>query len=283
MLSANVPLRCNTTAFRALLLASVAVLVAACATTTERVRNAAENAGYRVSYISGTAFTHFVIAKPGTATHLDVYIEGDGTPWIDGFSPAADPTGKLTPSFDLMLRADRPSVYLGRPCYFAADAPSCSTAVWTHERFSAAVVESMAAALEDIARRHRVDSLTLIGHSGGGTIAMLLANRVAGVSAVVTIGAPLDIQAWTDLHGYEPLKGSLNPVDEAPATGIAQIHLAGTLDRVVPIALTQVALARLPTAILIEETTYDHVCCWSNGWGRRIAALEDAYWNRAAP
>ena len=44
---------------------------------------------------------------------------------------------------------------------------------------------------------------------------MLLAERLEMTQAVVTIAANLDTDAWTELHGFSALEGSLNPAASA--------------------------------------------------------------------
>src|SRR6185437_2332145 len=107
-----------------------------------------------------------------------------------------------------------PVLYLGRPCYLGlASSPECRPADWTFERYSARVVASLAAATNRFREREGRPDVVLVGHSGGGTLAVLMAPQVQGLRAVVTIGANLDVAAWTLWHGYLPLNGSLDPAD----------------------------------------------------------------------
>jgi pimeloyl-ACP methyl ester carboxylesterase len=113
----------------------------------------------------------------------------------------------------------------------------------------------------------------LIGYSGGGALAMLVAERVANVSAVVTIAGNLDTEAWTRLHAYSPLSGSLNPARRAPLPSrIAQLHLTGGKDKNVPVALIEPVVRRQPHAELRVYDDADHGCCWAREWPR---VLED--------
>ena len=98
---------------------------------------------------------------------------------------------------ELMSLDHAPSLYLGRPCYFGmARQPPCEPQYWTTLRFSESVVASMAAALKAAVGSMVEQGFVLIGHSGGGTLAMLLAQRLDRVQSVVTIAGNLDIEAW---------------------------------------------------------------------------------------
>jgi pimeloyl-ACP methyl ester carboxylesterase len=136
----------------------------------------------------------------------------------------------------------------------------------------------MAAALRTVVReqggRLMLNNLTLIGHSGGGTLAMLLAARMDGVRAVVTLAGNLDPDAWGAYHGYEPLHG-LSPAREPPLSPmIRQIHCIGGRDRNIPPALLQAALTRSPQAELRVFPDFDHACCWEKAWPSLLRALK---------
>ena len=153
---------------------------------------------------------------------------------------AQEPLGSGTDGARRVARAlSRPARYHG----FATQ-PGCNPALWTDRRYADEVVASLAAALGRLAGREQ--PLVLIGYSGGGTLAMLLAPRLPTVVAVVTVAANLDIATWAELHHYRPLVGSLNPADQRPLDPrILQLHFAGELDYRVPPQLIQAALIRL--------------------------------------
>jgi alpha-beta hydrolase superfamily lysophospholipase len=107
----------------------------------------------------------------------------------------------------------------------------------------------------------------LIGHSGGGTLAMLLAERVGRIDAVVTIAGNLDVAGWTRLHDYQPLSASLDPSTRPPLPKqIRQIHFAGGRDKEVPPDLIAAAARRQPDARLELRPDFDHACCWVRDW-----------------
>ena len=89
----------------------------------------------------------------------------------------------------------------------------------------------MVAALRGFLSVHPYRNVVLIGYSGGGTIAWLMAARIPETTRVVTIAANLDIDEWTRIHDYSRLAGSLNPA-LAPALtpAIEQLHFVGGRD-----------------------------------------------------
>lgn len=150
--------------------------------------------------------------------------------------------------------------------------PACHPSLWTSERYSAAVVSSMTAAVERYSAEHRFERMLLVGYSGGGALAALVAPRIHAVG-LVTIAGNLDTEAWTKLHGYLPLTGSLNPAREPNDAGIPQWHFAGALDTNVPPRLAQRYLSALPPDRLRTYPRFDHVCCWKEEWPRMFERI----------
>lgn len=258
-----------------LMLASVLV---ACSTPQTRIEALAIAHGLEPLVLTGGEFELRAYFKPSSTGDraLRVYLEGDGTPWIGRGRVSSDPTPRHPLALRLMIADPDPALYLGRPCYHdRVDAGPCRPALWTQARYSSLVVESMAAALRSFVIAHDVERLTLIGYSGGGVLAWLLAERLPDVDRLVTIAANLDIDAWTDRHGYSRLTHSLNPATGPPLPdGIEQIHLVGSRDTNVPVEI----LASLPmqastrAAILVLEA--DHGCCWDTMWPTLLARLD---------
>ena len=103
----------------------------------------------------------------------------------------------------------------------------------------------------------------MIGHSGGGTLAVLLAPQVKNLRAVVTIAGNLAVRAWTAYHGYLPLEGSLDPAATGPLQpAVTEIHLTGGADTEVPPRLLGRYLAAHPGARIWSYARFDHRCCW---------------------
>lgn len=215
-------------------------------------------------------FRHLVLVRGDleAASRIHVYLEGDGTPWISRHRVAADPTPRHPLASRLMALDPTPAILVGRPCYHGlAESEGCSPWLWTHGRYGEAVVASLASAIDRVLPGREERRLTLIGYSGGGTLAVLLAPRLRGVERVVTLAANLDVRAWADRHGYDRLSGSLDPADQPPLDpSIQQIHLLGARDRQVPPESIRRYLARNPNAVARVVPGFDHRCCWVEHW-----------------
>ncbi len=198
---------------------------------------------------------------------LRVFIEGDGYAWERRNRPSSDPTPITQTVLALATTSVQSNVvYLARPCQFVGPTSrNCHENLWTGERYSEPVVASLNQAIDHLMAEYEATRLILVGYSGGGTIAALLAARRSDISGLVTLAAPLDITAFTDFHGVTPMTGSLNPVDHAHALShIPQTHLIGEDDEIVPLALTRTYQNALSSTLCVRIMTVqaNH---WS-GW-----------------
>lgn len=218
----------------------------------------------------GTHFNHVIYTHGdwATASALHIYLEGDGLPWISRDRIAADPTARYPLALHLMAQDPHPALYIGRPCYDGfAQARGCTPWLWTHGRYSSEVVASLVSAIKRVLPHNPERRLTLIGYSGGGVLAVLIARELAGVKTVITLAANLDLDAWTDQHGYSRLVGSINPATLTPLhSAIRQIHLFGKRDVNVTPLLVRRFLAQNPQAMHRLIAGFDHRCCWVEHW-----------------
>ena len=122
--------------------------------------------------------------------------------------------------------------------------------------------------------------VVLVGYSGGGVVAALLAARRNDVAGLVTVATNLDVGYWVKRDGLAPLTGSLDPVASAARLAtVPQVHFAGGRDQVVGADVVRAYIARLPTphrAALVEIAGYDHRCCWAEAWRELLARPERA-------
>lgn len=248
---------------------AAAFALAGCATPAARIDRIAATAGLQRIELQGTQFQHVAYLRNGnTDQPWHIYLEGDGTPFTSPTEPAPDPTPRRPLALELMLADTRPAMYLGRPCYNGhAQDPPCQTALWTSDRYSERVLASMAAALTHILESKHITQVFLVGHSGGGTLAVLLADRIPQTLAIITLSANLDTDAWTALHDYTPLTGSKNPARQMALPGdIPQWHLVGSKDALVPPWITRRGSAQQVSSHVIEFADADHACCWARYW-----------------
>jgi pimeloyl-ACP methyl ester carboxylesterase len=248
-----------------------------CGTPAERFADQARTLGLAREVATGAGFRHVLYWKDSgrAAPVLHVYVDGDGMPELRGF-PTADPTPRNPLMLRLLALDPGPAVLIGRPCYYGlADDAGCGPALWTEERYSEAVVTSMAAVVRQLLARGPHRQVAWFGHSGGGTLAVLLAGRVPESVSVVTVAANLDIDAWADARGARRLAGSLNPAREPPLpAAVAQHHYAGGRDEIVPPEITRRGMG--DGAALTVIPSYDHRCCWEELWPALLADVAAA-------
>ncbi|MET0123247.1 MAG: alpha/beta fold hydrolase [Candidatus Thiodiazotropha sp. 6PLUC9] len=257
----------------------------ACSSPSERFDQQASTLGLHKQKLEGDGFTHTIYknSPADDSSELHVYFGGDGTPWIDGKVIAWDPTPRNPVGLRLMALDDTPSIYLGRPCYHGSSGSSaCSPILWTYERYSRTVTESMASVLQKIVEQGKYRDLVLIGFSGGGGIAMFLAAEFPQTRQVVTLAGNLDIEAWTHLHDYDKLIGSENPKSMPPLPEeIQQYHLAGGKDENIPPWMIEAAVQAQSNSQFITVEEFTHGCCWEKIWKRMLNCLHDACeWNK---
>lgn len=258
-------------AIKYFVLSIIIIFISACQTTPQARFKAPES-----SVITQATFKHLTIFQQGRGSRLHVYIEGDGRPFVNRFLIATDPTPQNPLALSLMTLDKTASLYLGRPCYFnnsrsdMTDA-ACNAELWTSARYSEKIVASMIVALRQHLSTHTYQGISLIGHSGGGTLAVLMAARMPEVDQVVTLAGNLDIAAWANLHHYTPLKHSLNPANLNLLT-TKQLHFGGDRDKNVPPSLGVAWLKSMKQNIHIIKDA-DHNCCWLTHWNQILTQI----------
>ncbi len=211
---------------------------------------------------------------------LTVYIEGDGFAWASTAELSDDPSPRSARVLEMAVQDPSGAVaWLSRPCfYLPPDAlAGCPSDTWSVARYGEEVVASLDSALDVLKAGAGAGGLRLVGVSGGGTLAALVAARRDDVGALVTVAANLDHAAWTRRHGVSPLAGSLNAADVADAIDrIPQVHFVGADDATVTRADVDPYVARMDAPDLTHVVVApgrDHACCWTADWP---ALLEEA-------
>jgi pimeloyl-ACP methyl ester carboxylesterase len=178
-------------------------------------------------------------------------------------------------ALELALRTPARVAYVTRPCYLEASDASCTIDQWTTGRYSEDVVQSLASSVREVARRMNAQEVQLVGYSGGGSLAVLVAERLENVVGVVTVAANLDTDAWATLHDYPPLTRSLNPARSERAHAWPELHLMGATDEVVPPgATTSRYFERYRRAMQWMLDDADHRCCWVDRWSALWPEIE---------
>ena len=124
------------------------------------------------------------------------------------------------------------------------------------------------------------EHIVLVGHSGGGTIATLLACEQATSylksTTLITLSANLDTDKWTDHHGWSRMAGSLNPsrfLKECPR--LNQYHYVGREDINVPYTLNSNFFKQQSvTPIIYEDANHSN---WLNFWPEIIRSNPDIH------
>ncbi|MFT5720428.1 MAG: dienelactone hydrolase [Motiliproteus sp.] len=207
------------------------------------------------------------------AEQLSIYIEGDGLAWITRRQISSNPTpnNPLALTLALQDRSHR-SVYLARPCQFVTEPHQrgCGKKYWTSARFAPEVISAMDLAVSQLKDKFQATRLILVGYSGGGAVAALLAARRSDVVKLITVAGNLDHKAWTEFHKSSPLTGSLNAANyRKELSMVEQTHYVGEKDRVIPPFLARRFIAGLSSrakakvVVVLEQT---HGCCWDTRW-----------------
>jgi hypothetical protein len=265
---------------RGLLAAAAALVLASCTTPLERASAIAAAAGMHPLPLSagGLALRGWMRAGAPGGT-LAVYLEGDGRAWVTRSRLALDPTPDDPTALRLAAADPAPNVlYLARPCQFVsrAERHGCTPSLWSEARYGSAILDAVDSAVTRARKAMAGTRIELVGYSGGGAVAALLAEGRRDVALLVTVAGNLDTAAWTTLHGVSPLALSANPADNAAALArLPQVHFVGARDEIVPAAVVQSFMARLPPdapARLEILEDFDHECCWASRWPTLIGA-----------
>lgn len=169
---------------------------------------------------------------------ITIYIEGDGKAWTTRTQVSLNPTPDNPLALRLAARDPAANVaYLGRPCQYVelGREKRCDDAYWTFKRFTPEVISAVDQAVSQLKARIGASGVHLVGYSGGGAVAALVAAGRSDVLSLRTVAGNLDHVALHTHHRVSQMPASLNAIDVAPKLAkIPQIHYSGSLDAVVP-------------------------------------------------
>ena len=233
------------------------------------LKEIANQAGLQPVSLAGGDYLLHSYQREVAGRHALVFIEGDGRPWrAGGRVVSPDPTPARPQALIWMGQTSGPALYLGRPCYGVQAAPGCDPLLWTYGRYSTAVVDSMVLGLGDWLDQHPdIETITLVGYSGGGVLALLLGERDLPVTQVITLSSPVDTDIWSDHHRYGRLFASLNPAAIRLWRADRQRYLYfGANDTQVPPPLFIGSAKQIPHAQLHIVPGVGHQCCAPTIW-----------------
>ncbi len=253
---------------RQLLAVLVCLSLVGCTSNGQRIDALARSAQLQRYVIESNQLPSVVYLRASNQKdqQLIIFIEGDGIPWRAGIAPNPDPTTRDPLALELLMRTPGNAAYLSRPCYQGLATERCTPDLWTSDRYSAQIVQAMTVVVKDAMSRTQAKDLVLVGYSGGGVLASLIAEQLGRVTAVITIAANLDIDEWAEHHKYLPLSGSLNPALSTHPHPWIEIHMEGADDAVVPSATRDAYFERYPSARRWIFENHGHKCCWVDEW-----------------
>lgn len=237
----------------------------------------ARDNGLAKEYITSGCFVLLTYSRfDAPADILRVYIEGDGKAWKTRRRLSDDPTPSNPVALGLAA-SDRSSrvAYIARPGqYQRPDARPCDPTYWSERRFAPEVIDAVNGAIDKLKLDSRSKNIELVGYSGGGAIAVLIAARRQDVISLRTIAGNLDHVAFSNYHGVSPLKGSLNPIDVASTLRLLpQRHFIGSDDKTIPPYIIESFIEKTGDASHSRVTKVKgagHSCGWREKWQKLL-------------
>jgi len=200
-----------------------------------------------------------------------VYIEGDGMAWISRDQLSNNPTPVQPIALKLAsIDTNTNALYIARPCQYLwpQKMNACSSKYWSNKRGSEEVISSISQAISIVKQKQNISTIRLIGYSGGGGIAALIAARRQDVDEFVSVSANLNYKLFTQIHNLSPMNGSIDPITVAKQIGsIPQIHYVGADDKIVP---RQIALSFSDKVRVINNVSHDN---WPDKWAQILRTV----------
>ena len=266
----------------------VLLALTACAGVEDRRDDAlqlARRAGLNAEIVQSGAFElqtfHRLGRSSGDAPSrpLRVYIEGDGFAWINRYRISPDPTPRNPVALKLAAADGASAVlYVARPCQFVGvdRDPDCTEKYWTSHRFAPEVIDSTSAVIDRAKKVAGVTAVELIGFSGGGAVAVLVAARRSDVASIRTVAGNLDHVTLHRRKNVSPLTGSLNAADvAAKVSAIPQIHFVGADDDIIGAYVAESYRRRAAASNCIAIQTISgasHTGGWVDIWPKLVAS-----------
>ncbi len=263
------------------LAAFLSLLLMSCASSSTQFLNAATQYGFTNEIQQGRPYFHRVFLNSAAQLvssqidELHIYLDGDGSPFLNFNQPSDDPTSHQHLILDLLSKDTNPAILLGRPCYYALqESMGCKESLWTYSRYSQDVISSLVFTLKQRLKIKPATHLVFIGYSGGGTLVTFLASYFPQTRAIVTIAGNLDIQSWANYHHYSPLLYSLNPIELAHIPfQIKQFHLVGEQDTNISPKFIHDFSDKYQNSTVLTFHNFNHTCCWVDIWENFLRSI----------
>lgn len=239
----------------------------------ENATRFAEQYGFVPVLFPTEQFSLFGLYKRGSTSKLHVYIEGDGHAWINRSTPSTDPTPHNPVALYLATNDPSPDhiLYLARPCQYVGG--NRDKKYWTNARMGEDVISSLDQAISEAKNLSGAEKICLVGFSGGGGCAILVAARRKDIFFLGTVAGNLNMGAWTTMHNLSPLDQSIEPMSVAAQVhNIPQRHYAGKNDTIIPpeLARTFCTATGQPEACQTIPATA-HGGAWQKVWNYTYA------------
>jgi len=210
---------------------------------------------------------------------LIIYIEGDGHSMNSRTQVSEDPTPHQALAFALAQKDPRANVvYLARSCqYLLTKDPLCEPKYWTSHRFSKEVRQAILEAIEYYQHQSKATSITLIGYSGGATLAVFAIPNLKIPTRLITIAGDLSHKDMQIYHKSSALLDDCDPITLASKLiNIPQVHWIGKKDTVVPpniaTLFTQMQKGSLCWQIKVAPNTTHHQG-WIDAWPEYLKVI----------
>lgn len=194
---------------------------------------------------------------------IKIYIEGDGLAWKSRNVISNNPTPINPIGLSLMTQEKNCSIYFARVGQYITQ--SYDKKYWTSHRFSKTILEDYIQLLDVIKNEYENEIFDVIGYSGGGAFALLIAANRDDIKNVITVAGNLNHSYWSEYLNISPLNGSLNPVNFAyELSHVNQYHLIGNNDKIIPFDVFKSYIQYFQDRSNIQYFLFDaaHNCCW---------------------
>lgn len=228
-------------AWGGMLVLGMVVLFSGCAATWPSLQREAATRQFspHIFTANGFALNGFLKNLSVSAerpAYLVVYIEGDGRAFR-GNQPSSDPSPANPTAFALAMQDPAPKVlYLARlGQYNSAYAQPGYQTYWSDRRLAPEMVELASQAIDQAKDICNAQQIHLLGFSGGGGLACLLAAQRDDVLSLTTVAGLLSIKWWVANLKLRPMPQSLDPEDYVGfLIDLPQTHFYGFADKIIP-------------------------------------------------